>query len=843
MDPNVVSRRARFTLFALILAFAAVTTAEPQKHGKGAAGKKSAYAGVKDPEQQRSIFSEWQTLHTSGLSIAAPALSGTLTPDVGRASMVINAAGTVIYTKNFLNGTCDVFDIRARNNWAPGIATAAGAVVRPSGFYGPPNGFQGFNFQANNAGTTGSTEPTWPTAIGQTVGDNGITWTAIALDPANFVACTPMQLTSRALGGTETVIAQEGDTLPDGSQLVGWSEFIAANGSGQAAFRAALGGYLMNDRDDEGESGIFTAGPGAGALTRIAVTNTTIGTRPTCGFGAMVGMNDAGQVLFDGLSGLFNGNPGSCGEDNHSLIRFSTGPGNEILVQQGDSVGSPAATVIGFGQDDNSGTNCTNCEYQNIDGYINATGHVSVVLNLSDGTQGVFNFTGPGTATQAVRLPAGSIGPRTSLNNNDQVVYRATTGGVDHLFRFTPPSTITTIVSVGDTFAGSAIQTIDAFSDINNSGNVVFKVITAAGEGYGYYDGAVTPIISAQPATSLASEMLSITDANQVAYVTGMSSGPDNTDGGAEMHETGGLFFWTKAGGSVKAIQVGDVIGGKTVSSIYAQHTSFAKRQFSSAGCAALEYHVNGDDPDDDCTEGATTTGCAPNGGGQLFISCAAAICPTITIAPPTLPAGTQGTLYTQTLVGSGGTAPYTFAVTTGTLPSGLALSAGGTLTGTPTVQGTFPFTVTATDANNCTGQQAYSLVIGAPTQVTVALSPPARTIVVGSNGSLSVTINITQSTDTIVTLSSANPGIVSVPATVTILANQHSATFNANGATIGGPVTITATLPPSFNATPATAAVTVIAVPAAVVPTVGTVGLVLLGILLAAAAILLLRR
>ncbi|HYX19692.1 MAG TPA: Ig domain-containing protein, partial [Thermoanaerobaculia bacterium] len=704
--------------------------------------------------------------------------------------------------------------------------------MRPASSFGNPNGFDGFNFQANNAGTSGGTEPTWPQAIGLTVGDNGITWTAIAFDPHDFSGCTPMNITSRAFGGAETTIAQEGDTLPDGSQLAGWNEFIAANGSGVAAFRAALAGYPYTDRDDEGESGIFTAGPGAGGLTRIAVTNTTIGTRSACGFSAMVGMNDAGQVVFDVLAGLVNN---ECDEDNHSIVRFSPGgPGNQLLVEVGSTIGSPSATVVGFGKDTDpgGGVRCSTCEYQNIDGYINSAGHVPVVLNLSDGTQGVFIFTGPLTATQVVRLPAGTIGPRTSINNNDQVVYRATTGGVDHLFRFTPPSTITTIVSVGDTFAGSAIQTIDAFSDINNSGNVVFKVITAAGEGYGYWDGAVTPVISAQPDTSLASEMITIDDANQVAYVTGISSGPDNTDGGAEMHENGGLFFWTKAGGSVKAIQVGDVIGGKTVSSIYAQHTSFAKRQFSSVGCAALEYHVGGDDPDDDCTEGATTAGCATNGGGQLFLSCAGAICPTITIAPPTLPAGTQNTAYNQTLIASGGAPPYTYAVTTGALPSGLTLSAGGTLSGTPTVQGTFPFTVTATDANTCTGSQAYSLVIGAPTQVTVALSPPSRTIVVGTNGSLSVTINITQSTDTIVTLSSANSGIVSVPASVTILANQHSASFSASGVTLGGPVTITATLPPSFNAAPATSAVTVIAPPAAAVPTVSVLGLAVIGVL-----------
>src|SRR5262249_5066019 len=139
-----------------------------------------------------------------------------------------------------------------------------------------------------------------------------------------------------------------------------------------------------------------------------------------------------------------------------------------------------SSTVIGFGQDDNSGGGsfCGNCEYENIDGFINSAGHVPVVLNLADGTQGVFILTGPGAAIQVARGPAGSIRPRVSINDSDQVVYRATTGGVDHLFRFTPPSTNTIIVSVGDAVGGSPINAIAPYSDINNGGHVVFGGLT-----------------------------------------------------------------------------------------------------------------------------------------------------------------------------------------------------------------------------------------------------------------------------------------------------------------------------------------------------------------------------
>jgi hypothetical protein len=93
--------------------------------------------------------------------------------------------------------------------------------------------------------------------------------------------------------------------------------------------------------------------------------------------------------------------------------------------------------------------------------------------------------------------------------------------------------------------------------------------------------------------------------------------------------------------------------------------------------------------------------------------------CPAVTISPLTLPGGITGIAYSQTITASGGTAPYSFAVTSGSLPAGLTLSSAGLLSGAPTAGGTYPITVTATDAYSCAGSQSYSLLIlqtpGAP--------------------------------------------------------------------------------------------------------------------------------
>ena len=95
---------------------------------------------------------------------------------------------------------------------------------------------------------------------------------------------------------------------------------------------------------------------------------------------------------------------------------------------------------------------------------------------------------------------------------------------------------------------------------------------------------------------------------------------------------------------------------------------------------------------------------------------------PVITLSPDSpLPDGRVGSNYSQTISASGGTAPYTFTVTSGSLPGGLDLSGAGSLSGAPTNQGNFNFTITATDSNGYFGSLAYTLFVACPA---IALSP-----------------------------------------------------------------------------------------------------------------------
>lgn len=88
--------------------------------------------------------------------------------------------------------------------------------------------------------------------------------------------------------------------------------------------------------------------------------------------------------------------------------------------------------------------------------------------------------------------------------------------------------------------------------------------------------------------------------------------------------------------------------------------------------------------------------------------------CPQIDLSPSSLNPGTVGVAFSQTLTAMGGIGPYAFSATGGSLPAGLTLSPGGVLSGTPSADGTFNFTVTATAANGCEGTRSYAVTISA---------------------------------------------------------------------------------------------------------------------------------
>ena len=97
-----------------------------------------------------------------------------------------------------------------------------------------------------------------------------------------------------------------------------------------------------------------------------------------------------------------------------------------------------------------------------------------------------------------------------------------------------------------------------------------------------------------------------------------------------------------------------------------------------------------------------------------------------VTTTSSQLPAGLTGTAYpSTTLQAGGGVQPYSWSYT-GSLPTGLNLSASGAITGIPSATGTFNFTVKVTDSTKPTPGTAtanLSITVTAPTPLSL---PPA---------------------------------------------------------------------------------------------------------------------
>ncbi|MBN2057232.1 MAG: IPT/TIG domain-containing protein [Candidatus Saganbacteria bacterium] len=181
-----------------------------------------------------------------------------------------------------------------------------------------------------------------------------------------------------------------------------------------------------------------------------------------------------------------------------------------------------------------------------------------------------------------------------------------------------------------------------------------------------------------------------------------------------------------------------------------------------------------------------------------------------LTISTTSLPDGTQGTAYSQTVSAAGGTTPYTWSISAGSLPAGLSLNAStGQITGTPTAVENASFTVQVEDAVAATDTQALSINVtsgggGGPSisDITGTASHgnyPGQTIFINGSGfgdtigSSTVTVggvasNPTQWSDTQI-ITSIPSGVASGDASVVVTtsggSNSNSLAVRTDGAFI----------------------------------------------------------
>ncbi|NLT39426.1 MAG: S-layer homology domain-containing protein, partial [Clostridiales bacterium] len=128
-------------------------------------------------------------------------------------------------------------------------------------------------------------------------------------------------------------------------------------------------------------------------------------------------------------------------------------------------------------------------------------------------------------------------------------------------------------------------------------------------------------------------------------------------------------------------------------------------------------------------------------GSDTKELSIKVSVAPTITT--DTLPDGTVGTAYSQALAATGDT-PITWSIESGVLPNGLTLSAGGTISGTPTTGGTFNFTVKAENAVG-SDTRTISIIINPAPPVN---NPPVRKAGIDATTIASVVVNTAYTLD-----------------------------------------------------------------------------------------------
>ena len=186
----------------------------------------------------------------------------------------------------------------------------------------------------------------------------------------------------------------------------------------------------------------------------------------------------------------------------------------------------------------------------------------------------------------------------------------------------------------------------------------------------------------------------------------------------------------------------------------------------------------------------------------------------TWSIAPPPafsaspLPSPILKSPYSQSIGITGGTAPFNYSVTSGSLPPGVALSASGVFSGTPTTVGTYPFTVTVKDVNGLSAAQPYSWnILPGPVISPISLNAPIYGVPYSAQlssvgGAQPITYTVTKGAlPTGITLSSSGllAGVLAASGTF----NFTITATDTDGLTGGQDYAWSIAVPPAVNASP----------------------------------------
>ncbi|WP_312363719.1 IPT/TIG domain-containing protein [Ensifer sp.] len=408
-----------------------------------------------------------------------------------------------------------------------------------------------------------------------------------------------------------------------------------------------------------------------------------------------------------------------------------------------------------------------------ISGTPTAAGNATVVITATDSSGGNGSFTSTASASISIAAPTISINPPTLPNAANGVSYGATLTGTGGIAPFTFALT-----------AGSLPDGLTLAADGTISGTPT---------GGGTYNFTVT-------ATDSATATGPYTGARAYALTVDTPTIVLSPSAGALPGGTTGLAYSQSFGAS----------GGTGPHAYSVTGTLPAGLSLSSAGVLSgtptaggtFTFTVNATD---------SSTGTGPFTASESYSLTLAA--PAIAVAPSTLPNAAFGAAYNQTVTASGGVAPYSYSVTSGTLPQGLSLSPAGVLSGAPTTVGTFNLTISATDAATgtgpFTGTQSYALVVDQVLPIANAVT----TTVAANSAANGITLAITGGVaDSVAVVSPATNGMATASGTTISYtptagySGTDSFTYTAtNAAGTSSPATITVTVTaPTLSLSPA---------------------------------------
>jgi formylglycine-generating enzyme required for sulfatase activity len=317
-----------------------------------------------------------------------------------------------------------------------------------------------------------------------------------------------------------------------------------------------------------------------------------------------------------------------------------------------------------------------------LSGTSNATGNWTVNVVVTDGNRQTANKTctvsiglgEPPVLNATQQLPAGMVGvayPNPAIDAD---------GGIEP-YRFT-------VKTSSDLPAGLSINsTTGVISGTPTAaGNITATIVVTGANG-----------ASAERAYTIRIDAYDLV-VNIPATIPGQANKPLVP---AILDVTGGLepYTWTVAPALPAGLTLNATTGSITGTPTTAGNTTvtFTVRDGRQrTATAATTFVISAADPLE-----FTTAANLPNG------KVASVYGADVTIQPvPTPPSGI-------TIEGKGGFAPYTYSLKSGsTLPPGLSLSSAGRVSGSPTVAGTFKFTLVIKDARNTTAEREFTIIV-----------------------------------------------------------------------------------------------------------------------------------